>query len=53
MHDFIKLLLFLFNINTVVSDQSSPMTYTNRFCVAMLAVFAIYNPSRGYLNSPE
>ena len=48
-HDFIKLLPFLFNMNTLVSEQSSPMTYANRFCVAMLAVFA-YNSSRGCLS---
>ena len=48
-HNFNKLLPFLFNMNTLVSDQSSPMTYTSRFCVAMLAVFAIYNPSEAAL----
>ena len=36
-------------MDTLVSDQSSPMTYTNRFCVAMLAVFATYNPSEAAL----
>ena len=35
----------LFNVNTLVSDQSSSMTYTNRFCAAMFVVFANYNPS--------
>ena len=48
-HNFNKLLPFLFNMNTLVSDQSSPMTHTNRFCVAMLAVFATYNPSEAAL----
>ena len=48
-HNFNKLLPHLFNMNTLVSDQSSPMTYTNRFCVAMLAVFATYNPSEAAL----
>ena len=48
-HNFNKLLPFLFNMNTLVSDQSSPMTYTSRFCVAMLAAFAIYNPSEAAL----
>ena len=48
-HNFNKLLPFLFNMDTLVSDQSSPMTYTNRFCVAMLAVFATYNPSEAAL----
>ena len=48
-HNFNKLLPFLFNMDTLVSDQSSPMTYTNRFCVAMLAVFATYNPSEAVL----
>ena len=36
-------------MNTLVSDQSSPMIYTNRFCVAMLAVFATYNLSEAAL----
>ena len=36
-------------MDTLVSDQSSPMTYTNRFCVAMLAVFATCNPSEAAL----
>ena len=45
----VKLLPFLFNMNTLVSDQSSPMTYTNKFCVAILAVFATYNPSEAAL----
>ena len=41
-------------MDTLVSDQSSPMAYTNRFCVAMLAVFATYNPSEAaFNNSPE
>ena len=48
-HNFNKLLPFLFNMDTLVSDQSSPMTYTSRFCVAMLAVFATYNPSEAAL----
>ena len=48
-HNFNKLLPFLFNMDTLVSDQSSPMTYTNRFCVAMLAVFATYNLSEAAL----
>ena len=50
-HNFNKLLPFLFefNMDTLVSDQSSPMTYTNRFCIAMLAVFATYNPSEAAL----
>ena len=48
-HNFNKLLPFLFNMDALVSDQSSPMTYTNRFCVAMLAVFATYNPSEAAL----
>ena len=48
-HDFIKLFHFLFNMNTLVSDQSLLMTYTNRFCVTMLAVFATYNPSEAAL----
>ena len=36
-------------MDTLVSDQSSPMTYTNSFYVAMLAVFATYNPSEAAL----
>ena len=36
-------------MDTLISDQSSPMAYTNRFCVAMLAVFATYNPSEAAL----
>ena len=45
-HNFNRVLPFLFNMNTLVSDQSSPMAYTNRFCVAiLLAVFATYNLS--------
>ena len=34
-------------------DQSLPITYTNRFYIGMLAVFATYNPSLGRLNSPK
>ena len=48
-HNFNKLLPFLFNMDTLVSDQNSPMTYTNRFCVAMFAVFDTYNPSEAAL----
>ena len=47
-HNFSKLLPFLFNLNTLVI-KDPPVTYTNMFYAAMLAVFATYNIP----NSPE